>query len=54
VVGAVLFLLSDLAAHTTGRVVHADGGMHAVAGGIGEPAPTSRRAARALGSVNEC
>lgn len=36
VVGAVLFLLSDLAKHTTGQVVHADGGMHAVAGGIGE------------------
>ncbi|MFI7241563.1 enoyl-ACP reductase FabI [Streptomyces qinglanensis] len=37
VVGAVLFLLSDLAAHTTGQILHADGGLHAVAGGIGEP-----------------
>ncbi|MET9294677.1 enoyl-ACP reductase FabI [Streptomyces sp. NPDC003077] len=37
VVGAVLFLLSDLAAHTTGQVLHADGGLHAVTGGIGEP-----------------
>lgn len=37
VVGAVLFLLSDLARHTTGQVVHADGGLHAVVGGIGEP-----------------
>ncbi|WP_328384558.1 enoyl-ACP reductase FabI [Streptomyces sp. NBC_00400] len=36
VVGAVLFLLSDLAARTTGQVLHADGGVHAIAGGIGE------------------
>ena len=35
VVGAVTFLLSDLARSTTGQVVHADGGMHAVTGGIG-------------------
>jgi enoyl-[acyl-carrier protein] reductase I len=35
VVGAVLFLLSDLSRHTTGQVVHADGGMHAVFGGVG-------------------
>lgn len=35
VVGAVLFLLSDLARYTTGEVVHADGGMHAVTGGVG-------------------
>lgn len=35
VVGAVLFLLSDLARWTTGQVLHADGGMHAVTGGIG-------------------
>lgn len=34
VLGGVLFLLSDLARSTTGQVVHADGGMHAVAGGI--------------------
>ncbi|MGW4809637.1 enoyl-ACP reductase FabI [Kitasatospora sp. NPDC004272] len=37
VVGAVLFLLSDLAASTTGQVLHADGGLHAVAAGIGRP-----------------
>ncbi|NGO45830.1 SDR family oxidoreductase [Streptomyces ureilyticus] len=37
VVGAVLFLLSDLATRTTGQVLHADGGLHAVVGGIGEP-----------------
>jgi len=37
VVGAVLFLLSDLAARTTGQVLHADGGLHSVMGGIGEP-----------------
>ncbi|SDH73798.1 enoyl-[acyl-carrier protein] reductase I [Sinosporangium album] len=35
VTGAVLFLLSDLARYTTGEVLHADGGMHAVVGGIG-------------------
>jgi meromycolic acid enoyl-[acyl-carrier-protein] reductase len=34
VVGAVLFLLSDLSRWTTGQVVHADGGMHAVLGGV--------------------
>ncbi|MZD04078.1 enoyl-ACP reductase FabI [Streptomyces sp. SID5785] len=37
VVGSVLFLLSDLSACTTGQVLHADGGVHAIAGGIGEP-----------------
>ena len=37
VVGAVLFLLSDLARHTTGQVLYADGGMHAVVGGVGVP-----------------
>ncbi|WP_320068847.1 SDR family oxidoreductase [Micromonospora sp. RTGN7] len=37
VVGAVLFLLSDLSRQTTGQVVHADGGMHAVFGGVGVP-----------------
>lgn len=42
VIGAVLFLLSDLARHTTGQVVYADGGMHAVAGGIGEPPSRER------------
>lgn len=35
VVGAVLFLLSDLARYTTGQVLYADGGMHAVLGGVG-------------------
>ncbi|MEN3614977.1 SDR family oxidoreductase [Plantactinospora sp. ZYX-F-223] len=40
VVGAVLFLLSDLSRHTTGQVVHADGGMHAVFGGV-DPAAGS-------------
>lgn len=35
VVGAVLFLLSDLSRWTTGEVLHADGGVHAVTGGIG-------------------
>ncbi|MFV0136397.1 SDR family oxidoreductase [Streptomyces sp. HMX87] len=39
IVGAVLFLLSDLARWTTGQVLHADGGMHALAGGIGSPPP---------------
>ncbi|MCM6774314.1 SDR family oxidoreductase [Nocardia sp. CDC159] len=34
VVGAVLFLLSDLSRYTTGQVVYADGGVHAVVGGI--------------------
>lgn len=34
--GAVLFLLSDWSRHTTGQVVHADGGTHAVAA-IGTP-----------------
>jgi enoyl ACP reductase len=38
VVGAVLFLLSDLSRYTTGQVVHADGGMHAVFGGV-DPGP---------------
>lgn len=42
VVGAVQYLLSDLARHTTGEVIHADGGMHAVTGGIA----TSRDAAQ--------
>ncbi|MFF7361891.1 enoyl-ACP reductase FabI [Streptomyces sp. NPDC008125] len=37
VVGAVLFLLSDLAGRTTGQVLHADGGLHAVSAGIGDP-----------------
>lgn len=37
VVGAVLFLLSDLSRWTTGQVLHADGGMHAVTGGVGTP-----------------
>jgi enoyl ACP reductase len=40
VVGAVLFLLSDLARWTTGQVLHADGGMHAVTGGIGPAGDT--------------
>ncbi|MEO6502929.1 MAG: SDR family oxidoreductase [Jatrophihabitantaceae bacterium] len=35
VIGAVLFLLSDLSRYTTGQVLHADGGMHAVVGGVG-------------------
>ncbi|MEU1729606.1 enoyl-ACP reductase FabI [Streptosporangium sp. NPDC020145] len=39
VVGAVLFLLSDLARYTTGQVLYADGGMHAVTGGVGVPGP---------------
>ena len=39
VTGAVLFLLSDLARWTTGQVLHADGGMHALVGGIGSPSP---------------
>ncbi|MEV4335528.1 enoyl-ACP reductase FabI [Streptomyces sp. NPDC049590] len=43
IVGAVLFLLSDLARWTTGQVVHADGGMHALAGGIGPAAPGTER-----------
>lgn len=34
VIGAVQYLLSDLARHTTGEVIHVDGGMHAVTGGI--------------------
>ncbi len=34
IVGAVLFLLSDLARYTTGQVLHADGGAHAVTGDI--------------------
>lgn len=38
VAGAVLFLLSDLSRYTTGQVLHADGGMHAVFGGVG-PSP---------------
>ncbi len=43
VVGAVLFLLSDLSRSTTGQVVYADGGMHAVLGGVdpGPPATVS-------------
>jgi enoyl-[acyl-carrier protein] reductase I len=36
VVGAVLFLLSDLSLRTTGHVLHVDGGLHATMGGIGE------------------
>jgi meromycolic acid enoyl-[acyl-carrier-protein] reductase len=44
VVGAVLFLLSDLSRYTTGQVVHADGGMHAVLGGV-EPTPIPTEAA---------
>lgn len=46
IVGAVLFLLSDLARWTTGQVLHADGGMHAVAGGIGTPGTERERDAR--------
>lgn len=42
VVGAVLFLLSDLSRYTTGQVVHADGGMHAVFGGV-EPFAENQR-----------
>lgn len=34
VIGGVLFLLSDFARSTTGQIVYADGGMHAIAGGI--------------------
>ncbi|GHJ07391.1 enoyl-[acyl-carrier-protein] reductase [NADH] [Micromonospora humidisoli] len=41
VVGAVLFLLSDLSRYTTGQVVHADGGMHAVFGGVPAPVPAA-------------
>lgn len=41
VVGAALFLLSDLARYTTGEVVHADGGMHAVTGGVCSGRPVS-------------
>ncbi|BCJ75930.1 enoyl-[acyl-carrier-protein] reductase [NADH] [Catellatospora sp. IY07-71] len=41
VVGAVLFLLSGLARYTTGQVLHADGGMHAVLGGVSAPTPLS-------------
>lgn len=40
VVGAVLFLLSDLSRYTTGQVLHADGGMHALLGGVGPAAGT--------------
>ncbi|WP_428965921.1 SDR family oxidoreductase [Micromonospora fluostatini] len=50
VVGAVLFLLSDLSRYTTGQVVHADGGMHAVFGGVGvPPAATTPPAENATG-----
>ncbi|MBP2703744.1 SDR family oxidoreductase [Microbispora sp. RL4-1S] len=41
VVGSVLFLLSDLARYTTGQVLHADGGMHAVTGGVGAGRPAA-------------
>jgi enoyl ACP reductase len=42
VVGAVLFLLSDWSRVTTGQVLHADGGLHAVVAGItGPPASTA-------------
>jgi enoyl ACP reductase len=37
VVGAILFLLSDWSRSTSGQILHADGGTHAVAGGIGKP-----------------
>jgi len=39
VVGAVLFLLSDWSRSTSGQVLHADGGAHAITGGIGQPLP---------------
>lgn len=35
VTGPILFLLSDLARSVTGEILHADGGMHAVAMGLG-------------------
>lgn len=38
VAGAALFLLSDLSRYTTGQIVHADGGMHALLGGV-DPVP---------------
>lgn len=38
VAGAALFLLSDLSRYTTGQVLHADGGMHALFGGV-DPVP---------------
>ncbi len=41
IVGAVLFLLSDLARYTTGQVLHADGGAHAVAGDIRAAPPAA-------------
>lgn len=41
VTGAVLYLLSDWSRATTGQVLHADGGLHAVVGGVGEPAGAS-------------
>ncbi|WP_338932967.1 enoyl-ACP reductase FabI [Streptomyces netropsis] len=39
VTGPVLFLLSELAATVTGEILHADGGMHAVAMGSGTVVP---------------
>ena len=39
--GALLFLLADLSRHTTGQVVHADGGMHALIGGVEAEAAAS-------------
>lgn len=39
VVGAVLFLLSDLASSVTAQVIYADGGLHASLGGVEWPAP---------------
>lgn len=36
VVGAILFFLSGLSSSTTGQVLHVDGGLHAIAGGIGD------------------
>lgn len=39
VVGAVLFLLSDLSRKVTAQVIHADGGLHASLGGVEWPAP---------------
>lgn len=40
-IGALLFLLSDLSRCTTGQVVHADGGMHALLGGVDATATAS-------------
>src|SRR5262249_13094379 len=41
VTGALLFLLSDLSRCTTGQVVYADGGMHALLGGVDATAAAS-------------